>query len=66
MKNYKDKCNEYLMICCNYGDANSGLELFCDRLKGHKGKHRALATKETGTSDTPIHEDIVVYWKQRR
>lgn len=59
----KDRCNEYLMLCCNYGDSNSGVELFCNRTKGHKGKHRALVTKETA-SDMPIHKDISVYWKQ--
>lgn len=56
------RCDSYLMICSDYGDSNSGTECYCNREKGHKGKHRATVTTERGTTDEPIHEETEIYW----
>lgn len=66
MPKVKLRCDQYLMLVSNYGKANSGVELFCERDRGHSGKHCAITEHEInpkGREDTHEHHDILIYWR---
>jgi hypothetical protein len=58
----KIRCDYYLVLCSTIGDGNSGAEIFCDRPRGHKGKHSGFATRESVDGDF-AHDDIRIWWK---
>lgn len=41
------RCDDYLVLCATIGDLNAGAEIFCDRPKGHKGKHSGFVMRES-------------------
>jgi len=58
------RCDDYLVLCATIGDLNAGAEIFCDRLKGHKGKHSGLVMMES-TDGRGRHYDVKIWWEDK-